>query len=147
MLKTIFIIVASLVGIGFAACNIPINKTRNDTNAEVAAADPVKAITYGNISPQEAKHRMENEEGVVLLDVRTPQEYSVAHIPNSLLIPLDLIEREAEIRITDKNAPIFVYCRSGRRSVEASAALIRLGYTQVYNLGGINDWPYEIVTK
>lgn len=147
MLKTIFIIVASLVGIGFAACNIPINKTRNDTNAEVLAADPVKAITYGNISPQEAKHRMENEEGVVLLDVRTPQEYSVAHIPNSLLIPLDLIEREAEIRITDKNAPIFVYCRSGRRSVEASAALIRLGYTQVYNLGGINDWPYEIVTK
>lgn len=147
MLKTIFIIVASLIGIGFAVCNTSVNKTIDDTNAEVVVTEPVKAITYENISPQEAKRRLENEEGVVLLDVRTPQEYSVAHIPNSLLIPLDSIEREAEARITDKNAPIFVYCRSGRRSVEASAALIRLGYTQVYNLGGINDWPYEIVTK
>jgi|BioPla2DNA2_1021312.scaffolds.fasta_scaffold10949_3 rhodanese-related sulfurtransferase len=147
MLKTILVIVASLLGIGFAACNTSVNNSMDDTNAEVVTTAPVKAITYEDISPEEAKYRLENEEGVVLLDVRTPEEYSVAHIPNSLLIPLDSIEREAEMRITDKDVPIFVYCRSGRRSIEVSVALIRLGYTQVYNLGGINDWPYEIVTK
>jgi len=60
-----------------------------------------------------------------------------------MLIPVDVIETEAPVKLTDKNAEIFVYCRSGNRSVTASQALVELGYTNVYNLGGINDWPYE----
>ena len=100
-------------------------------------------IQYQNISPADAKKRLESEKNIVLLDVRTVEEHTEKHIPGSMLIPVDVIEKEAESKLKDKSAPIFVYCRSGRRSVTASESLIKLGYTNVYNLGGINDWPYE----
>jgi rhodanese-related sulfurtransferase len=75
--------------------------------------------------------------------VRTEEEHSEKHIPNSILIPVDIIEKEAATKLLDKNAPIFVYCRSGRRSITASETLVKMGYADVYNLGGIIDWPYE----
>lgn len=98
---------------------------------------------YQDISPQEAQRRMAAGEDIILLDVRTPAENAEIRIPNSLLIPVDDIEREALSRLPDKKATIFVYCRSGRRSVTASIALVKMGYKNVYNLGGIIDWPYE----
>lgn len=103
-------------------------------------------ITYGSISPADAKERLDSEEGVILLDVRTQGEYAVKHIPGSILIPVDVLEKEAENNLLDKNAPIFVYCRSGNRSKTASQILINLGYTNVYDLGGIKSWPFETVT-
>ena len=87
---------------------------------------------------------MKVEKGIILLDVRTLEEYEESHIPNSILMPVDSIEKEAPAKLTDKNANIFVYCRSGRRSTTASEALAEMGYSNVYNLGGIIDWPYEI---
>ena len=102
-----------------------------------------RLISYKNISPKDAKARLEAEKGIILLDVRTPEEYAEKHIPDSLLIPIDTIEKEAPAKLADKNAIIFVYCRSGRRSVTASEALVKMGYTNIYNLGGIIDWPYE----
>jgi len=99
--------------------------------------------SYKNISANEAKSRLDTEKGIVLLDVRTPEEYAEKHIPNSLLIPLDVLEKDATIKLVDKNAIIFVYCRSGNRSVTASEALVKMGYTNIYNLGGINNWQYE----
>lgn len=100
---------------------------------------------YEEITPEQAKQRIESETGIVILDVRTIEEYKEGHIENSLLIPLDNLEKEAEINIKDKETPIFVYCRSGNRSVSASKILVSLGYNNVYNLGGIINWPYEIV--
>lgn len=75
--------------------------------------------------------------------MRTKEEYAEKHIPGSMLIPVDALEKEAPSKLNDKNATILVYCRSGRRSVAASEVLVKLGYTNVYNLGGIMDWIYE----
>lgn len=86
---------------------------------------------------------MENEQGIILLDVRTLDEYSEKHIPGSILIPVDEIEKKAPAILTDKAAKIFVYCRSGNRAAAASMALTGMGYTNVYNLGGITNWPYD----
>jgi phage shock protein E len=100
---------------------------------------------FNNISPKEAKIRLENESSVILLDVRTVEEYKASHIKDSLLIPLNTLEKEVGNKLTDKDAPIFIYCRSGNRSVTAARILVKQGYTNVYNHGGINSWPYEVV--
>ena len=74
-------------------------------------------MEYRDISPEEVNQRIDSEEDVILLDVRTPEECADEHIPGSLLIPVDDIKSEAEIKLTDTKKPIFVYCRSGRRGV------------------------------
>lgn len=99
---------------------------------------------YTDISPEEAKKRLDEEKGIILLDVRTEEEYIQKHIPGSILIPVDVLEKEAPSELPDKNASIFVYCKSGRRSVAAAEMLVKLGYTHVYNLGGVVDWPYKM---
>ncbi len=98
------------------------------------------------ISYQEAKKRLDSEKGIILLDVRTKQEYAEKHIPKSVLIPVDSLEKEAKNKLAQKNAVIFVHCRSGNRSSRAVKILKNLGYTNVYNLGGILGWPYETVS-
>ncbi|MEI6131410.1 MAG: rhodanese-like domain-containing protein [Bacillota bacterium] len=97
------------------------------------------------IRPADAKARMAAETGIVLLDVRSAEEYASGHIPGSVLMPLDTIGAVAATRLPDKDATIFVYCRSGMRSGEAVKALGKMGYKDVYNLGGIMSWPYEVV--
>lgn len=130
-----------LISVSFAACSS--EDKGGSKKSEPAQAESTKASSYTNINPEDAKNRLDSETGIILLDVRTQEEYDEMHIPNSLLIPVDVIEKEAPEKLTDKNTTIFVYCRSGRRSVTASEALIKMGYTKVYNLGGIIDWPYE----
>lgn len=95
------------------------------------------------ITPAEAKERLDSEKGIILLDVRTREEYEEKHIPGSILIPVDTIKEQTKDKLPDKNAVIFVYCRSGNRSATAAKALSSMGYTNVYDLGGIIDWPYE----
>ena len=111
------------------------------------AQSPANAEGYQKITPQQAKARMA-EPGVIVLDVRMQQEYDAGHIPNAVLLPLPLIEAgDAAVAkaLPDKNAEILVYCRSGRRSAIAANALINMGYTNIFDFGGINDWPYEVV--
>ena len=98
---------------------------------------------YQQITPEEAKKIMDSEEGYIILDVREQDEYDERHIPGAILIPYTEIENRAEAMLPDKNAQILVYCRSGRRSKIASESLTKLGYTNVKEFGGINDWPYE----
>jgi rhodanese-related sulfurtransferase len=98
---------------------------------------------YRLISPEEAKKRLDNEEAIILLDVRTLEEHQESRISGSILIPVDDIEREAMEKLPDKDTTIFVYCRSGRRSAIAAEALINMGYKGVYDLGGIINWPYD----
>ncbi|HEX3043912.1 MAG TPA: rhodanese-like domain-containing protein [Bacillota bacterium] len=102
-------------------------------------------LQYQNITALEAKTRLERED-VVLLDVRTPEEYQQKHLQNSILIPLNQLENEIITRIPQKNTPIMVYCKAGSRSAKAAEALVKLGYDNVSNiLGGIDGWPYEVV--
>ena len=98
---------------------------------------------YMNITAQEAKQIMDREEGYIILDVRTQEEYDQGHIPGAIVIPNTEIEARAEDELTDKNQLILVYCRSGRRSKMAAEILVDLGYTNIKEFGGIIDWPYE----
>ena len=100
--------------------------------------------SYQQITQEAAKEMMDNQE-VVILDVREQHEYDSGHIPGAVLLPVGAItEDTAAAVIDDLDAVVLVYCRSGNRSKTASQALIDLGYTKVYEFGGINDWPYEI---
>ena len=98
---------------------------------------------YMNITAEEAKAIMDSQDGYVILDVRTQEEYDQGHIPGAILIPDYEISAKAETVLTDKNQLILVYCRSGRRSKLAAEALVKLGYTNIREFGGIIDWPYE----
>lgn len=99
--------------------------------------------SYQQITQEEAKEMMDTEE-VIILDVREQDEYDSGHIPGAVLLPVNSIDetRAAQV-IPTKDTTVLVYCRSGNRSRTASARLARLGYTQVYEFGGIRDWPYE----
>lgn len=99
----------------------------------------------GLINAQKAKELMEKDSSVVLIDVRTKEEYEDGRIPGALLLPYDTItEKTAEHIISSKNSTIIVYCRSGRRSAIAAQTLRSLGYTTVYDLGGISSWPFGL---
>lgn len=104
------------------------------------------AVNKLRIDPAEAKKRLDLEKGIILLDVRTQEEYLENHIPKSTLIPLVVLAKEASQKLPDQQATIFVYCRSGNRSKAAVRLLVKQGYTNVFNLGGINRWPYKTVS-
>ena len=103
-----------------------------------------REAVYVNITAEEAKRIMDSEEGYIILDVRTQEEYDQGHIPGAILIPDTEIEFKAEEVLTDKDQLLLVYCRSGRRSKLASEILVELGYTNIKEFGGIIDWPYEV---
>ena len=99
--------------------------------------------SYQKISAKDAKELLVSDSSVILLDVRTIAENYELRIPGSTLIPLDTLEAKAESLLANKEVKIIVYCRSGNRSKEAADILIGLGYKNVFDLGGIIDWPYE----
>ena len=99
---------------------------------------------YMNITVQQAKEIMDSQTGYIILDTRTQEEYDESHIPGAILIPYDEILEKAESILIDKDQLILVYCRSGRRSKLASEDLVKLGYTNIKEFGGIIDWPYEV---
>ena len=101
------------------------------------------SATYEQISGAEAKALMDSESGYIILDVREQYEYDEGHIPGAILIPYGEIADRAEKELPDKDQLIFVYCRSGRRSKIAAEELVKLGYTNVKEFGGIIDWEYE----
>lgn len=101
---------------------------------------------YEQITPDEAKALMDSEDGYIILDVRTPEEFAERHIEGAILIPDYEIGEKAESILTDKEQLILVYCRSGRRSKNAANELATLGYTNIKEFGGINDWKYGTVT-
>ena len=103
-----------------------------------------QGVVYVNITAEEAKQIMDNEEGYIILDVRTQEEYDEGHIPGAVVISHEEIAEKAEGVLTDKDQLILVYCRSGRRSKIAAEALVELGYTNIKEFGGITDWPYEV---
>ena len=103
------------------------------------------SASYEQISGAEAKALMDSESGYIIIDARTQEEYDQGHIPGAILIPEYEIADRAEKELPDKDQLILVYCRSGRRSKIAAENLVKLGYTNVKEFGGIIDWEYEIV--
>ena len=103
------------------------------------------SASYDQISGAEAKALMDSESGYIIIDARTQEEYAKGHIPEAILIPEYEIADRAEKELPDKDQLILVYCRSGRRSKIAAEELVKLGYTNVKEFGGIIDWEYEIV--
>ena len=102
--------------------------------------------TYRQITMDEAVTMMAQETGYIILDVRRPDEFAAGHIPNAINVPNESIGTAEIPELPSKDQLIMVYCRSGRRSKEASEKLVKLGYTNVVEFGGILDWKGEIVT-
>lgn len=105
------------------------------------------AAAYVKITAKEAKARMDSGDEIIIVDVRTEAEYELEHIANAILIPNETIVETKPALLPDLNAEILVYCRSGNRSAQATRKLLAMGYTNVYDFGGIIDWPYDTITK
>ena len=125
----IIMLLISLSLFGMTACDSENNKTS----------------TYEQITTEQAKTIMDTERDYVNIDARTEEEFAEGHVENAILIPEYEIKDRAEKELPDKEQLILVYCRSGRRSKIASEELVKLGYTNVKEFGGIIDWPYEVV--
>ncbi|MBF4693517.1 rhodanese-like domain-containing protein [Fusibacter ferrireducens] len=153
---TVFLIVVLV----FSGCTDSA-RTSEDTSEQIEALNESKSnseseslsesesdtesgeVIYERIAPEDAK-QMLDEGTVFLVDVRTKEEYAEGHIAGSVNIPVDVIESEISNHVSDETQPIMVYCRSGSRSAMAADALNKLGYKVVYDLGGIQSWPYDI---
>ena len=125
-----------------SACNrldvVPETVSSETTSSEVAV--------YQKITARQAKEMMDSGKPFVLLDVRTEAEYRESRIDGARLIPDYAISEKAAAALQDKSALILVYCRSGARSATAAHALVRMGYTNVYDFGGLSGWPFETVS-
>ncbi|MCL2784393.1 MAG: rhodanese-like domain-containing protein [Propionibacteriaceae bacterium] len=126
----------------------PEEGTPNANTPSAGSTAPAEPNRHQTITAEEAKEmmdEMDEKDGAafIILDVRSEQEYVQQHIPGAMLIPDTEILQRAESKIPDKDITIFVYCRSGVRSEKASTDLDHLGYTKVYNMGGIINWPYD----
>ena len=117
------------------------------TGCTAPVPEPVsEENTYRQITMQEAVEMMEKEENYIILDVRTHEEFAAGHIPGAIVIPNETIDTEEIPQLPDKDQLIMVYCRSGNRSKQASDKLVKLGYTNIVEFGGIIDWPGETVS-
>ena len=106
--------------------------------------DSMKENSYQQISQEAAKEMIDTQE-VIILDVREQSEFDAGHIPGAVLLPVGSITKDsAAAVIEDPDTVVLVYCRSGNRSKTATQALADIGYTNIYEFGGINTWPYEI---
>ena len=135
MRKSIFIIVTTFVML-LTACS---------SGGQVMDGDDMFR-SYTRISQEEAKKMMERDDGHVIVDVRRQDEFDVGHIPGAICIPNEEIGSEQPEELPDLDQVILVYCRSGNRSRQAAQKLFDMGYTKVYEFGGIIDWTGEIVT-
>lgn len=114
------------------------------TTGSTDATEPATRSAYHKINSEEAKKMMDEAE-VTILDVRTAEEYAEGYIPDAVNLPNEEIGTEPPELLPDKDATLLVYCRSGRRSKDAADKLVAMGYTDVYDFGGILDWTYETV--
>ena len=102
--------------------------------------------SYRKIDQETAKAMMAKNDGHVTVDVRRQDEYDSGHIPDALLIPNETIDSTPPEALPDLNQVILIYCRSGNRSKQAAEKLAAMGYTRIYEFGGINTWPGDIIT-
>lgn len=145
-MKKLYILLLAFASVFLVACGAAPQVSAQPAPAGKETGAAVKNEKYLKITPEEAKDLI-GKEGVVLLDVRTEEEYGQGYIPGAVLLPVDEISKKAAEVLKDKGETIIVYCRTGRRSANASGELADMGYTKVYDLGGIVSWPYETAKK
>ena len=121
-----------------SGCSGNVSTTSVTTSAE-------RILQYKQISQEEAKEMMAKDDGHIIVDVRRQDEYDAGHIPGAILIPNESIDTTRPKELPDLDQIILVYCRSGRRSKEASEKLAKMGYTKIYEFGGIITWTGETV--
>ena len=115
-------------------------------NAGISKESATTVMTgYKQISQDEAKEMMARDDGHIIVDVRRQDEYDAGHIPGAILIPNESFDQTSPNELPDLDQIILVYCRSGRRSKEASEKLAKMGYTKIYEFGGIITWNGETV--
>ncbi len=122
-----------------------IGRPAKSISDEAAQIKSVITAQYRKISPVLAKEMIDSGEELIIVDVRTASEFSQGHIPDAILIPNETIGSTPPAELPDKEAIILIYCRSGNRSAQAARKLVSMGYLNVYDFGGILDWPYEVV--
>ena len=115
--------------------------------SEVRTTEASEAATYQQITQEKAKEMMQADDDHIIVDVRRQDEYDSGHIPDAILIPNESIESERPKELPDLDQVILIYCRSGRRSKEASQKLADMGYTHIYEFGGIIDWTGATATS
>lgn len=130
--------------ISLAGCGLGYKKNKTSNESSVSQ-EGIEKGAYHKITAEEAK-KMMDEEDVIVVDVRRADEYSVKHIPGAVLVPNESIKDEQPEALPDKDAILLIHCRSGVRSKDASDKLVAMGYENVYDFGGINDWTYETET-
>ncbi len=129
----------SACGNGTSSSKISHSESKTTVASETA--------TYQQITQEEAKEMMKADGGHIIVDVRRQDEYDSGHIPDAILIPNESIGTEKPKELPNLDQIILIYCRSGRRSKEASQKLADMGYTHIYEFGGIIDWTGEVVTN
>ena len=142
MNKKILTAVLSLLMLG-ACASAPMSSASSPASAAASSATAT-AASFQVIKPEEAK-KMMDAGGVIIVDVRRQDEYDAGHIPNAILIPNESIGNTEIVELPNKDAVILVYCRTGVRAKEAAGKLADLGYTNIYDFGGITTWPYDTV--
>lgn len=133
-MKKIIIIPFLVMVLAFTGCQSTAKKVDPEIKGKVT-----------KISAEDAKKKMDEDKSIILVDVRTKDEYNEEHIENAVLLTLDTINAMAPSVIPDKNATYYVYCKSGNRSAVAASELVIMGYMNIYDMGGIADWPYETI--
>ncbi|MFA7108716.1 MAG: rhodanese-like domain-containing protein [Sphaerochaetaceae bacterium] len=113
------------------------NEVKETTVVEMAAE-------YHKIDAETAKEAFDTQTDITIVDVRTESEYNGGHVIDAINIPLDVIGKSAIEQFPNKNEKLYVYCRSGSRSAQAAKILVEMGYTNVYDFGGIINWPYGV---
>jgi rhodanese-related sulfurtransferase len=147
-LKAIFAVFALsfLLAVIFAGCGKTVDDQIIDNTENISETSDMKS-GYVQIDAETAMEMMERDDGHIIVDVRREDEYHDGHIPGAVLIPNESITDEMPALLPDPDQIILIYCRSGRRSKEAAAKLADMGYKNVYEFGGIIDWPGEIVKE
>ena len=136
-MKKLSYVLSLMLLTGILAAGCATEAEEPDTDVPVSQAVKIDA---------EEARRMMDEEEVIIVDVRTEEEYEEAHIEGALLLTLDQIDSKAESVIPDKEKTYLIYCRSGNRSAQAAEKLVEMGYANIYDFGGIIDWPYDTVS-
>ena len=138
MRKLFIFLCLSVFSLGLCGCG-------SAQSADTAVDKEQSMAAFQRVTSDEAAKMMAAEQGYLIVDVRTAKEYADGHIPHAINIPNESIGGAAPKELPDKNQKIFVYCRSGARSVQASEKLAGLGYTNIVEMGGINNWHGDIV--
>jgi rhodanese-related sulfurtransferase/thiol-disulfide isomerase/thioredoxin len=155
MKKQIIAFLAVAIIFALTSCGSPQNSQPEAPSSTIPSADTAvsesasasETVAYQTILPMDVKKMMDDGEDILVVDVRTPEEYSGGHLKSAINIPVETIADEKPAELPDLDALIIIYCRTGNRTRTAYEKLAELGYTNVYDMGGIVDWPYETVTE